>query len=83
MITHPFHPERGQRFQVVNTRRAGGIDCLVLRRSAGVFWTVPGDWTDRARPRGTTASCRLEFDGLIELAELIEGLSANVGGLDG
>jgi hypothetical protein len=48
-----------------------------------VVWTVPRDWTDRARPRRNTASCHLEYDALIELAELVEGLSANSEGLDG
>ncbi|MGH7249646.1 MAG: DUF5372 family protein, partial [Minisyncoccia bacterium] len=30
-ITHPFHPLRGQEFQVLRSGKVAGIDTLVLR----------------------------------------------------
>src|SRR5262252_1870113 len=30
-IRHPFHPLRGQRFEVLKKRRVAGVDTLILR----------------------------------------------------
>jgi hypothetical protein len=32
-IRHPFHPLRGQRFEVLKKRRLAGVDTLILRES--------------------------------------------------
>ncbi|MFY9531839.1 MAG: DUF5372 family protein [Candidatus Acidiferrales bacterium] len=80
-IRHPFHPLRGQRFQVLKTRRIGGIDTLILRELARGSFSVAREWTDWADtslydslglpPR------RLDAGSLFELAVLLEQLTQN------
>jgi Family of unknown function (DUF5372) len=49
-ITHPFHPLKGQRFDILKTRRLGGVDTLILRGSQRGTFSVPREWTDLADP---------------------------------
>ena len=75
-IRHPF---RGQRFQVLKTRRIGGVDTLILRELARGSFSVAREWTDWADaslydslglpPR------RLDADSLFELSALLEQLT--------
>jgi Family of unknown function (DUF5372) len=78
-IRHPFHPLRGQRFQVLKTRRIGGVDTLILRELARGSFSIPQEWTDRADPSPYDAlglpPQRLEADSLLELAVLVEQLT--------
>jgi Family of unknown function (DUF5372) len=79
-IRHPFHPLRGQRFQVLKARRMGGVDTLILREPARGSFSVAREWTDWADlslyeslglpPR------RLDADLLLELAVLLERLTS-------
>jgi hypothetical protein len=47
-ICHPFHPLRGQRFEVLKERRVAGVDTLILRELERGTFTVPREWTDWA-----------------------------------
>jgi len=49
-ITHPFHPRRGQRFQILKVRQISGIQTLILRGTSGGTLTVNREWTDRTKP---------------------------------
>jgi hypothetical protein len=78
-IRHPFHPFKGQRFQVLKQRRVGGIDTLILRDAARGSFAVPVQWTDRATPEACErlggAPRRLRLDTLCDLVELMELLT--------
>ena len=50
MITHPFHPFKGMRLEVLKSRRVGGEDQITLRRPEGGTFPVARDWTDRSDP---------------------------------
>ena len=45
-ITHPFHPLKGQTFQVLKIRQVNGVRLYSLDTPAGVR-CVPEPWTDR------------------------------------
>jgi hypothetical protein len=55
-IRHPFHPLRGQRFEVLKTRRLAGLDTLILRDLAHGSFSIARDWTDWADPIRSTRS---------------------------
>ena len=77
-ISHPFHPLRGQRFEVLKKRRVAGVDTLILRGLERGTLSVPREWTDWAdlspddsldRPPR-----RLAAESLFALAALLEEL---------
>jgi hypothetical protein len=78
-ILHPFHPLRGQRFQVLKTRRVGGVETLILREPVRGSFCVPREWTDRADPSLRDSldlpPRRLDAHLLFELAALLERLT--------
>ncbi len=78
-IRHPFHPLRGQRFQVLKERRAAGIDTLLLRELDRGTFSIAREWTDWADPSPYGGlglpPRRLEADSLFELATLLEQLA--------
>jgi hypothetical protein len=49
-ISHPFHPLRGRRFEVLKKRRVAGVDTLILRELERGTLSVPREWTDWADP---------------------------------
>src|SRR5262247_1123375 len=49
-IRHPFHPLRGQRFEVLKKRRVAGVDTLILRELERGSFSVAREWTDWADP---------------------------------
>jgi hypothetical protein len=77
-IRHPFHPLRGQRFQVLKARRIAGIDTLLLRELGRGSFSIAREWTDWADPSPYNsldlAPRRLDADLLFELATLVERL---------
>jgi hypothetical protein len=80
-VRHPFHPLRGQRFQVLKTRRISGVDTLILREPARGSFTVAREWTDWADPPSVYESLdspprRLDANLLLELATLFEQLKS-------
>jgi len=79
-IRHPFHPLRGQRFQVLKTRRISGVDTLILREPARGSFSVAREWTDWADPSVyellNSPPRRLDANLLLELATLLEQLTS-------
>lgn len=71
VVTHPFHPLRGQRLEVLFAkRRDGGV---VFVCAGGVYGqvTLPEGWTDRGEsPR----PYRLSVEGLAALDTLARSL---------
>jgi hypothetical protein len=78
-IRHPFHPLRGQRFEVLKERRSGGIDTLLLHELDRGTFSIAREWTDWADPSryGSLGlpPRRLDPDSLLELAALLEHLA--------
>ena len=78
-IRHPFHPLRGQRFQVLKARRIAGIDTLLLRELDRGSFSIAREWTDWADPSPygplERPPRRLDADSLFELATLLERLT--------
>jgi len=80
-IRHPFHPLRGQRFEVLKRRRISGVDTLILRELERGSFSVAREWTDWADPSGYDALGfslqRLEANSLSELVTLLEPLAGS------
>ncbi len=78
-IRHPFHPLRGQRFEVLKKRRIGGVDTLILREMQRGSFSVAREWTDWADPPVydllSLPPQRLDAGLLFELVTLLEQLS--------
>jgi hypothetical protein len=78
-IRHPFHPLRGQRFEVLKKRRVAGVDTLILRDPAFGSFGIAREWTDWADPSvydlfGLPPS-RLSAESLLELVTLLDRLT--------
>ena len=75
-ISHPFHPLRGRRFEVLKKRRIAGVDTLILRELERGTLSIPREWTDWADPTPydslTLPPHRLAADCLFELVALWE-----------
>lgn len=80
-ISHPFHPLRGRRFEVLKKQRIAGVDTLILRELERGTLSIPREWTDWADPSPDDSSTvpphRLAADCLFELAALLDALSAS------
>ena len=79
-ISHPFHPLRGQRFEVLKKRRIAGVDTLILRELERGTLSIPREWTDWADPTpydSLTRPHRFAADCLFELVALLEALAAS------
>ena len=78
-IRHPFHPLRGQRFEVLKKRRVAGFDTLILRELERGSFSVAREWTDWADPPLSDPPGfppqRLDAQSLLELASLLEVLT--------
>ena len=78
-IRHPFHPLRGQRFEVLKKRRIAGVDTLILREVKRGSFSVACEWTDWADPSLADSlnfpPRRLDAESLLELATLLEVLT--------
>jgi hypothetical protein len=77
-ICHPFHPLRGQRFEVLKKRRVAGVDTLILRELQRGSFSIAREWTDWADPSIADAlgfpARRLVPQYLLELVVLVEVL---------
>jgi hypothetical protein len=75
-IRHPFHPLRGQRFEVLKKRRVAGVDTLILRELERGSFSVAREWTDWADPTLSDSlrlpPQRLDVRSLVELVTLLE-----------
>ena len=80
-IRHPFHPRRGQRFEVLKKRRVAGVDTLILRESERGSFSIAREWTDWADPSVYDSPNlplpRLKAESLFELATLLEQLAGS------
>jgi hypothetical protein len=80
-IRHPFHPLRGQRFEVLKQRKVAGVDTLLLRELERGSFSVAREWTDWADPSASellgVPPPRLDAHSLFELVTLIEQLDIN------
>jgi len=78
-IRHPFHPLRGQRFQVLKARRIAGIDTLLLRELDRGTFSIAREWTDWGDPSPYDSldipPRRLDASLLFELVALLERLT--------
>ena len=82
-IRHPFHPLRGQRFEVLKKRQVAGVDTLILRERKYGSLSVAREWTDWADPSvhellGLPPR-RFEAKSLLELVTLLELLTGRGG----
>ena len=73
VVTHPFHPLRGQRLEVLLERRCGGGRVFVCDAGDGRNLELAEDATDRRAPVGERV---LSF-------EVLVGLVAVVAAIDG
>jgi len=71
VVTHPFHPLRGQRLEVLFVKRRGGDSVFVCSGGVSGQMTVPWSWTDRGEP---ARSHRLSARGLAELEALTRAI---------
>jgi hypothetical protein len=79
-ITHPFHPRKGLRYQILKSRRVSGKETLILKDSRRGTFAVDRDWTNLADPcaaKGPRPPI-LDFKALIELVILIKELNNDV-----
>ena len=78
-IRHPFHPLRGQRFEVLKERRIAGVDTLILREFERGTFSVVREWTDWADPSLYDSlgfpPRRLDADSLFKLVALLDQLA--------
>jgi Family of unknown function (DUF5372) len=78
-IRHPFHPLRGQRFEVLKKRRIAGVDTLILRELERGSFSVAREWTDWGDPSLSDSlgfpPRWLDAQLLLELASLLEVLT--------
>jgi hypothetical protein len=78
-IRHPFHPLRGQRFEVLKQRRIAGVDTLILRELERGTFSVARAWTDWADPSLYDSlgfpPRRLAAESLFELVALLDQLA--------
>ena len=79
-IRHPFHPLRGQRFEVLKQRRIAGVDTLIVREPEFGSVSIAREWTDWGTPSvhsGDVTVCRFDLDMLLELIDLIDQLASS------
>ena len=80
-IRHPFHPLRGQRFEVLKQRRLAGVDTLLLRHSERGSFSVAREWTDWADPSLSDLlgqpGQRLDAHALLQLVTFLEQLDSS------
>ena len=73
-ITHPQHPLRGQRVEIVRVRRGMEPD-LIVRLPDGLHAALAVDWTDYLVPDAAAlapaAPHLLAVEGLRQLAQLV------------
>jgi hypothetical protein len=83
-IRHPFHPLRGQRFDVLKQRRIAGVDTLIVREPEFGSISIAREWTDWADPSVYDGlSCpprRFDAESLFQLVTLVELLMERGGG---
>jgi hypothetical protein len=67
VVTHPFHPLKGQRLEVLYVKCRAGDTVFVCSGGVSGLITLPRGWTDRGEP---PQARRLSVEGLAELEVL-------------
>ena len=71
VVTHPFHPLKGERLEILYSKKRGADTVLVCAGGVSGQITLPLAWTDRGEP---PAPRRLSAEGLAELDTLTRNL---------
>ncbi|WP_322769507.1 DUF5372 family protein, partial [Frankia sp. Cr1] len=71
VVVHPFHALRGQRLEVLFSKRWSGGTLFVCARPDSGQVTLPAGWTDRGP---SAEDGRLSVDGLAVLSALTRAL---------
>jgi hypothetical protein len=71
VVTHPFHPLRGQRFLILKSRTCSGRPTLILEGGECGTFSVLREWTDRDPAVGAGEGTVLAQGALLELAALL------------
>lgn len=71
VVTHPFHPLKGERLEVLFVKRRAGDSVFVCVGGVSGQMTVPRSWTDRVEP---PLAHRLSALGLAELDALTRAI---------
>lgn len=78
-VTHPFHPLRGQKLELVKVPRKANSK-LTVRHPEGRAFRIPRDWTDletqQAKPSQAPPDRLLDINGLCTLAKIISNIKA-------
>ncbi len=72
VITHPFHPRRGERFRILKARTCAGRPTLIMEGGECGTFSVLREWTDQERPSGLPEG----KEGAILAAGALLGLAA-------
>ncbi len=77
-VTHPFHPRRGQSYQILKTRRVSGKETLILRDTSSGTFAIAKDWTDLSDPsiqsNPGSSPLILHFNSLVDIADIIRAI---------
>lgn len=73
MVTHPFHPLRGRRLEVLLERRCGGVRVFVCDAGDGRNLELAEDATDRGLVSGERP---LSFGVLVGLAAVVAAIAS-------
>jgi 8-oxo-dGTP pyrophosphatase MutT (NUDIX family) len=71
VVTHPFHPLRGRRLEVLVVKRRGTDVVFVCAGAVGGQVTLPQSWTDRGE---LPLTHRLSVHGLADLAAVTRAI---------
>jgi hypothetical protein len=81
-ITHPQHPLRGQRFEIIEVNQ-GDAPSITIRHPDGTQNTIPLGWTDYVDSSAsalssdtTDTSHLLDIKGLLDVVRIIAGIKS-------
>ena len=78
-ITHPYHPLRGQKLELINVQRRVTPE-LMVRHPDGRSIRIPRDWTDYNAPQAGQTKAPpahlLDIKGLREIARFISNINS-------
>jgi hypothetical protein len=83
LITHPFHPLKGQRFAILKIRKIAGREVLSLYDDKRGSLPIPRDWTDQAvLPDGNLIEPAPILDArcLLKLHDLVRATTKRIDG---
>jgi uncharacterized protein DUF5372 len=76
VVTHPFHPLKGQRLSIFFERRRAGVHLYMCDGGSLGSISLPAAWTSLSEPAAERA---LTIEVLIELAALVKALKRSSG----